>query len=71
MSMKQLLGSIGDRMLAAFLPQERAGACPCQGGGEGHYEYRCSGHLQQRRWCVDTCNCGTSCGSWQTTFTTC
>jgi len=69
--MGQRLGSIGDRMLALFLPKARAGACPCQPGGEGHYQYRCFGHLIARRWCVDTCNCALNCGPWQNTMTIC
>lgn len=68
--MRQKLGVIADRMLATFLPKERAGACPCR-PGEGYYQYRCVGHLQQRRWCVDSCNCSATCGGWQNTLTTC
>ncbi|BEL03908.1 hypothetical protein Q0Z83_020990 [Actinoplanes sichuanensis] len=60
--MRERLGLIGDRMLAALLPKERAGACPCR-PGEGYYQYRCVGLDAQRRWCVDSCNCSVSCGS--------
>ncbi|GAA0896056.1 hypothetical protein [Virgisporangium aurantiacum] len=62
--MREKVGSIGDRMLAVFVPRERAGACPCRPGGDGHYQYRCNGLDYQRRWCVDTCNCSFNCGSW-------
>lgn len=62
--MKERLGAIGDRMLAVVLPKQRAGACPCRPGGDGHYQYWCNGLDYQRRWCVDTCNCGFSCGAW-------
>ena len=68
--MAKMLGSIGDRMLNVFVPKARAGACPCQAGA-GYYQYRCSAHLQQRRWCVDQCNCSVKCGAWQTTLTIC
>ena len=62
--MRQKLEAISDRMLAMLLPGERAGACPCRPGGEGHYQYRCNGTQPQRRWCVDNCDCSFRCGSW-------
>lgn len=68
--MTKLLGAIGDRMLATFVPKAKAGACACQ-PGYSYWQYRCSAHLQQRRWCTDKCDCSYTCGSWQTTFTIC
>ena len=69
--MREKLALIGDRMLAAFLPEERAGACPCRPGGEGHYQYRCVSNIRQRRWCTDNCDCSLRCGAWQNSVTIC
>lgn len=65
--MRKTLNTLSDRVLGAFLPKTKVGACPCQPGEGGRWEYRCyNGQLNQRRHCYYNCQCKWTCGSWIT-----
>lgn len=65
--MRQMLDSVGDRMLSMFLPKAKAGACACGIWDGTTYEYRClGGQENQKRSCHLNCTCAKVCSSWVT-----
>jgi hypothetical protein len=63
--MRQTLNSISDRMLSAFVPKAKAGACACFPSDGSWSERRCyKGQYDQRRTCHYGCLCNIVCTAW-------